>query len=340
MKKPSVDSVKLLLVDSDIQIAKVVQNSLLEMGFRKIHHVRNSTDALVYISKEEVDILITEWLISPMNGVELVRHLRLSKNSPNRGIPIIMLTGKGEMVDVMTARDVGITEFLVKPFTIQNLYDRLEYLIERPRDFVLSEQFVGPDRRRKNRSAKITEERRKFSPKKIAKPEDGLPPPNETPLLVLPDHQIKQKIGLLVSLSNIITPEMLRSAQDKINAMQDESMAWIREDMEELERSFQIFQENASDVGALANMQSAALAIKSRSGIFGFSIPSEIGRMLYLFLCTDYIPLRKVHNATVQQCIESLKVVFANDPTAKTGLPGQLVKELEDMIQHVVKNGK
>ena len=99
----------------------------------------------------------------------LVKQLRLGKETPNRGLPIIMLTGKGEIADVQAARDVGITEFVVKPFTVKTLYDRIEHLIDHPRSFVLSTNFVGPDRRRREAKPESSE-RRILYPRAAQKP--------------------------------------------------------------------------------------------------------------------------------------------------------------------------
>jgi two-component system chemotaxis response regulator CheY len=68
------------------------------------------------------------------------------------GIPI-MMTGYSDKVRVEEARDVGVTEFLAKPFTAQDLYARIEKLIEKPRRFVEAEAFFGPERRRRKMKA-------------------------------------------------------------------------------------------------------------------------------------------------------------------------------------------
>jgi DNA-binding response OmpR family regulator len=64
-------------------------------------------------------------------------------------VPVILMTGYSQKKRVLMARDSGITEFLVKPFTAKALYQRIEILIEKPRLFVKSNAYFGPDRRRK-----------------------------------------------------------------------------------------------------------------------------------------------------------------------------------------------
>ena len=88
--------------------------------------------------------------MKPMDGISIARRIRNDFLSPNKFVPFILMTGFSEKRRVMQARDVGVTEFLVKPFTARDLYKRLYQVIERPRQFVRSDDFFGPDRRRKS----------------------------------------------------------------------------------------------------------------------------------------------------------------------------------------------
>src|SRR5690606_20664550 len=97
----------------------------------------------------DVDILITDWSMYPMDGLALTRHIREKLNNTNRFIPIVMLTGRGERKHVLAARDSGVTEYIVKPFTAQTLYKRIRNVVETPRSFVLGKDYKGPDRRRR-----------------------------------------------------------------------------------------------------------------------------------------------------------------------------------------------
>ncbi|MBU6298344.1 MAG: response regulator, partial [Alphaproteobacteria bacterium] len=76
------------------------------------------------------------------------REVRTSAQSPNPYVPIIMVTGHTERHRVETARDAGVTEFLAKPITAQNLFLRIAEIVERPRSFVRCNGYFGPDRRR------------------------------------------------------------------------------------------------------------------------------------------------------------------------------------------------
>jgi DNA-binding response OmpR family regulator len=127
----------------------VVQDILKMLGATSIRRATDSTKAVKALREDGIDVMITEWEIEPLNGLELIDFLRFSPESPNRLLPIIMLTAHSEQEYVVAARDKGVTEFLAKPFTVDGLYRRLVSVIARPRPFVSAEHYFGPDRRRR-----------------------------------------------------------------------------------------------------------------------------------------------------------------------------------------------
>ena len=106
-----------------------------------------------------LDLIITNWQISPVDGPMLIRWIRRSKESPDRFVPVVMLTVYGDAAMIKRGRDLGATEFLIKPFSVQSLCDRLVSIIERPRQFVLASEYFGPDRRRRLTSDREVERR-------------------------------------------------------------------------------------------------------------------------------------------------------------------------------------
>ena len=95
-----------------------------------------------------IDIVISNWQMSPVDGMMLLRWLRRHKDSPDRFVPFVMISGYSEKERVQEARDQGVTEFLSKPFTINHICDKLILIIERNRQFVHNHNYFGPDRRR------------------------------------------------------------------------------------------------------------------------------------------------------------------------------------------------
>lgn len=124
--------------------------SLLEtFGIEDVQGAKDGEEGFQKFCKRNHDLVIADWMMKPMDGISFTRLVRNDPRSPNQFVPIILVTGFSEKRRVVQARDAGVTEFLVKPFNARDLYRRISQIIERPRQFVRSEDFFGPDRRRK-----------------------------------------------------------------------------------------------------------------------------------------------------------------------------------------------
>lgn len=106
-------------------------------------------DGFEQVVRNDPDIVISDWHMEPMNGIELAQKIRTSAQSPNRAVPIILITGYSATPRVAEARDIGVTEFLVKPFSASDLAKRIAHVIQKPRNFIIAPEYSGPDRRRK-----------------------------------------------------------------------------------------------------------------------------------------------------------------------------------------------
>ncbi len=143
------EKASILVVDDMLPMTRLVSNLLTTLGFKTVHTANTSDKGFDLFCRHNPDIVLTDWLMEPFDGIEMTRQIRKDDRSPNKFVPVIMMTGYSHRVRVEQARDVGITEFLMKPFRARDLFARIEQLIERPRQFVETEQFFGPDRRRR-----------------------------------------------------------------------------------------------------------------------------------------------------------------------------------------------
>jgi CheY-like chemotaxis protein len=141
---------KILLVDDNIHMRQLLRRLLGSLGIRDIDEAINGQAGMVMLRACKYDLILTDLEMQPMNGLEFTIQVRTSKESPNPQVPIIMVSGHTEIQQVQAARDAGITEFIVKPITTRDLLARLADISERPRPFVRSDSYLGPDRRRRN----------------------------------------------------------------------------------------------------------------------------------------------------------------------------------------------
>lgn len=144
--------IKILLVEDDRIMRSLVKDMLDILGFSDVVVAKDGLDAVNHIQNSIIDMVICDWKMPGMDGVSFTKFVRDNLAGSRRSVPIIMLTGRNEENDIKTARDAGTTEYLVKPFTAQTLFERIKAVIEMPRSFVISDDYSGPDRRRKKSS--------------------------------------------------------------------------------------------------------------------------------------------------------------------------------------------
>ena len=121
---------------------------LQSAGIRKVREAADGAAALEVLREYAVDLVIVDFNMFPLDGVEFTRLVRNSPDSANPYLPIIMMTGHSEKSRVYEARDAGVTEFVVKPITAKAILDRIQAVIFKPRPFVKTDGYFGPDRRR------------------------------------------------------------------------------------------------------------------------------------------------------------------------------------------------
>jgi len=142
-------NVRVLVVDDQDFIRSLLRHILGVLGCTQITDTSNGEMAWEIIRDNPPDMLIVDWEMEPMDGIELVNKVRSDPASPDKFMPIIMITAHSERPRIIAARDVGVNEFVMKPVSAKTLFSRLNAVIEHPRRFVRARKYFGPDRRRK-----------------------------------------------------------------------------------------------------------------------------------------------------------------------------------------------
>ena len=159
--QPCLESVSFLIVDPNAFMRSLIKNVLHVFGAEKFSEANDGADAFKAMQSVAPDIIITEWMMDPLDGLDFTRLVRTGKDSLNPFVPIIMMTAYSEKQRVVEARDAGITEFIAKPLSAKTLMARVTAVIEHPRPFIRSPRYFGPDRRRRQTSDYKGPERRK-----------------------------------------------------------------------------------------------------------------------------------------------------------------------------------
>jgi CheY-like chemotaxis protein len=139
------DRLSILLVeDSDI-IRKLLFSILRSLDVGQIHTARNGQEAIDFLvsrsrsglpGQAPVDLILSDLVMSPTDGAMLLRWVRRSDDSPDRFMPFVMISGAVDRKRVQEVRDLGVSEFLAKPFSIAAVAAHLQAAIENPRQFV------------------------------------------------------------------------------------------------------------------------------------------------------------------------------------------------------------
>jgi two-component system chemotaxis response regulator CheY len=129
---------KVLVVDNEHYMRKVVRTLLMSVGVRTIYEAPDQPAGLELIRSMAPDVVILDWEMPGLDGASFVRMV------PFPDIPIIMLTGHGERRRVIEALQIGVNEFLLKPVSSKALQDRLVSVLTKPCPLVKSGDYYGP----------------------------------------------------------------------------------------------------------------------------------------------------------------------------------------------------
>lgn len=135
---------RVLIVDDTPLMCTLLRGILLSGGVRDIEAISDPLHALKRFAAAPFDVVLVDWEMPEMSGIDFVKALRNQENSRNPYVPIIMVSAHAEPDRVLEARGSGIHEYLTKPITGRAVLERLESVINHPRPFVRSDGYFGP----------------------------------------------------------------------------------------------------------------------------------------------------------------------------------------------------
>jgi two-component system chemotaxis response regulator CheY len=142
--------IRALVADPSSHMAGLVTLMLHSLRIRAVDEVSDTRRATAALGRHHYDLILIDEQLGGESDFDLIRGLRAAPENPNRAVPIIMMAGTPDAAMIAAARDAGVTEFLRKPFSAQHIALRLDAIRAKPRDFVETDAYVGPDRRRRD----------------------------------------------------------------------------------------------------------------------------------------------------------------------------------------------
>lgn len=290
---PKLDLLSVLVVEDSGFIRTVLTATLRAIGVGVVHAVNSGADAIRWLDQRRaalppgappVDLVISDLVMPEVDGLMLLRWLRYSPQSPDKFLPILMLSGAADRQYVEQARDLGATDFIAKPFSAQTIANRLLFAVARPRRFVLAKGYFGPDRRRADKP--VAMDCRMTDPSEIlvvhsASKAAGI---DRFPVVFF---ELPNRLGAKVGIAPrgpvpTLAPEVLAAAEQEILSRAGDYATWISAEVEEMGRRVERLPREPDAVpDLLARVNRAAHEMRGQGGIFGYPLITLIAKSLY-----------------------------------------------------------
>ncbi|MBK8839699.1 MAG: response regulator [Hyphomonadaceae bacterium] len=145
----ALENVSALILDDNAHMRGLVRVILASFGMRQIEEAPDCNTAVGVIAGGDIDIAFVDFKLGALDGIDFCKRIRLDPDSPNRYLPIIMITAYSERRRVIDAINAGVDEFLVKPIRAVDVANRVNAVVERRRPFIQTPGYFGPERRRR-----------------------------------------------------------------------------------------------------------------------------------------------------------------------------------------------
>ena len=117
-------SMKILVVDDFATMRRIVKNILTQLGFKNIIEADDGTTAMKVLQQEKIDLIISDWNMPKMTGLELLKSVRAEPSWAQ--IPFIMVTAEAQQDNIILAVKAKVSQYIVKPFTADTLGEKIQ----------------------------------------------------------------------------------------------------------------------------------------------------------------------------------------------------------------------
>lgn len=116
-------NIKVLIVDDFATMRRIVKNILTQLGYKNIIEADDGSTALEIIKKEKIDLIISDWNMPKMTGLDFLKAVRA--NADTSAIPFIMVTAEAQQDNIIMAVKAKVSQYIVKPFTAETLSEKI-----------------------------------------------------------------------------------------------------------------------------------------------------------------------------------------------------------------------
>ncbi len=121
-------SIKVLVVDDFATMRRILKNILKQLGFKNLVEADDGTTAWDVLEEQEIDLVLADWNMPKMTGLELLKKVRASDKYAK--VPFLMVTAEAQKQNVIEAVQAGVSNYVVKPFTAEAISEKLEKILK------------------------------------------------------------------------------------------------------------------------------------------------------------------------------------------------------------------
>lgn len=328
--------VSVLVVEDGAFIRSVLVSVLHTLGVGHVHTVADGSEAIAFLEQRKaalppgsspVDLVLTDLILKDIDGLTVLRWIRHSPNSPDRFLPVLMLSGAADRTYVEQARDLGITEFLAKPFTAQTIGNRLLHALARPRRFVLCNGYFGPDRRRAGKPVQIE--------CRTTRNEDILVVHSQTRMTAMDRHpvvyfELPNRLGMKVGIMPgrgpvpVFSEDVMAAAEAAIENRTGDYATWIGGAVDGMIRNIErLSGDPATVLPLLGDIHHEAHEMRGQGGIFGYPLVTMIAKSLYEATTRPAAEISRQEQELFRAHADAIKAVMAGRIKGDGGAVGR-----------------
>ncbi len=120
---------RILVVDDSTTMRRILVNTLSKLGYTDVVDGSNGREGLDRMAVSPVDLVITDWNMPEMSGIEFIRSIRASERF--KSVPVLMVTTNAAKDDIVEALKAGVNNYVVKPFTPETIKEKIEAVLGR-----------------------------------------------------------------------------------------------------------------------------------------------------------------------------------------------------------------
>ncbi|WP_448188138.1 response regulator [Azospirillum sp. sgz301742] len=324
-----------LVVEDNAFIRSVLVGALRTVGVGTVHAAKSGADAIRFFEDRKaalppgaspVDVVITDIVMPEVDGMMLLRWIRSSPKSPDKFLPVLMLSGAADRHYVAQARDLGATDFLAKPFSAHTVSNRLMLAIARPRRFVLANGYFGPDRRRTAKPVQMDCRMTSDPEILVVHSQSKSVGIDRYPVVYfeLP-NRLGAKAGINPRDPVPILPEsVLEAAEAEIQSRAGDYATWIVGEVEEMARRVDRLGGDSRHVaGLVADINRSAHEMRGQGGIFGYPLITHIAKALYEATSGGLKAVAPNEQLLFKAHVDAIKAVMNGRVSGDGGATGQ-----------------